>query len=138
MSRGWNYKSADWYIMCDVCNLKIKASRSKHRWDGFIVCDGCFEQRHSQDFIRVRQDKITVPFQRPRSTDVFVEVCNLATQSAYVGLATADCAKADYTGGYSYSELLNTTYCSYTTKTGIAGIGYAGCMVPMFNADAYL
>jgi hypothetical protein len=57
--------------MCDVCNLKIKASNSKHRWDGLIVCDGCFEQRHSQDFIKVRQDKITVPFQRPRSTDVF-------------------------------------------------------------------
>lgn len=71
MSRGWEYRSADWWVLCDVCNLKIKASKSKHRWDGFIVCDGCFEQRHSQDFIRVRQDKITVPFQRPRSTDVY-------------------------------------------------------------------
>ena len=71
MSRGWNYKSADWYVLCDVCNLKIKASKAKHRWDGLVVCDGCFEHRHSQDFIKVRQDKITVPFQRPRSTDVF-------------------------------------------------------------------
>jgi hypothetical protein len=71
MSRGWNYKSGDWYVLCDVCNLKIKASNSKHRWDGFIVCDCCFEQRHSQDFVKVRQDKITVPFQRPPSTDVY-------------------------------------------------------------------
>ena len=99
MSKGWNYKSADWYVICDSCAKKIKASHSKHRWDGLIVCDGCFEHRHSQDFIKVRQDKITVPFLRPRPEDVFVSV--------------------SYTG--------DTLTCTPMSRSGVAGIGVAGC-----------
>ena len=99
MSSGWNYKSTDWWVLCDVCNLKIKASKSKHRWDGLIVCDSCFEQRHPQDYIKVRQDKITVPFQRPRSTDVFIDVpyqgdtltCTPMSRFAIPGEAISGC-----------------------------------------------
>ena len=99
MSKDWNYKSGDYWIICDVCAKKLKASKSRHRWDGFIVCDSCFEHRHSQDFIKVRQDKITVPFQRPRPADIFTSV-------SYQG---------------------NTLTCTPISKTGVAGIGVAGC-----------
>lgn len=68
------YKSGDWNVICDVCSKKIKASESRKRWDGFIVCQDDFEQRHPQDFVRSKEDKISVPFTRPRSTDVFVPV----------------------------------------------------------------
>ncbi len=72
MSRGWNYNSGDWWIRCDVCNRKVKASETKERWDGFRVCPDDFEVRHPQDFIRARQDKISVPFSRGNPDDNFV------------------------------------------------------------------
>ena len=68
------YILGEWNLICDVCGKKIKAGEAKHRWDGFVVCPSDFEQRHSQDFVRARQDKITVPFTRPRPADVFVIV----------------------------------------------------------------
>jgi len=74
MSKTWVFRSGDWNCICDVCSRKVKASKTKARWDGLIVCPACFEHRHPQDFIKVRQDKITVPFLRPRPTDVFVDV----------------------------------------------------------------
>jgi len=77
MSKTWDYKSGDWWAICDVCSRKVKASKIKHRWDGLLVCPEDFEHRHPQDFIKVRQDKITVPFLRPRPQDVFIEVTYL-------------------------------------------------------------
>lgn len=74
MSRGWRYKSGDWQVCCDVCAKIIYASESRKRWDGLIVCSADFESRHPQDLIKVRQDRISVPFSRPEPADVFVEV----------------------------------------------------------------
>lgn len=73
MSKGWNYKSGDWLVICDSCSKKLKASQTKERWDGFRVCQECWEPRHSMDFIRARADKISVPFTRPRTIDIFNE-----------------------------------------------------------------
>lgn len=72
MSKNWNYVSGDWNVICDVCSKKIKASEAKQRWDGYIVCKDDYEQRQPLDFIRAREDKISVPFTRPIPTDVFV------------------------------------------------------------------
>ena len=96
------YKVGDWNLICDSCGKKIKASHSRHRWDGFIVCDSCFEHRHPQDFVRAKLDKITVPFSRPRSEDVFITVqyntnlsCIPATSVGEADIGTADCARAN-------------------------------------------
>ena len=99
MGKTWTYRSGDWNCICDICGIKIKASKTKQRWDGFITCPSCWEPRHSQDFIKVRQDKITVPFLRPRPTDTFVSV--------------------SYTG--------NTLTCTPMSQSGVSGIGVAGC-----------
>lgn len=72
MSRN-HFISGDWNLICDVCSIKYKASTSKKRWDGFIVCPNCFEQRHPQDFVKASIDKIIVPYSRP-PTDVFITV----------------------------------------------------------------
>lgn len=73
MSRNY-YKSGEWNVICDVCGKKTKAADTKLRWDGLIVCPGDFEERHAQDFVKTRLDKILVPFVRPRPPDVFVDV----------------------------------------------------------------
>ena len=66
--------SGEWNLTCDVCSKKIKAHEAKQRWDGFIVCGDCFENRHPQDFVKTRQDKISVPFSRPIPQEIFVVV----------------------------------------------------------------
>ena len=79
------YKSGDWNITCDVCSKKIKASQAKKRWDGFIVCVDDFEMRHPQDFVRARQDKISVPYSRPIPTIIFTDTnYNLYCDMQYV------------------------------------------------------
>ncbi len=66
--------SGQWNLICDVCSVKYKAGKAKHRWDGFIVCPNCYEQRHPQDFVRTKQDKISVPFSRPIPQEIFIAV----------------------------------------------------------------
>ncbi len=132
------YKERDWNVICDSCGKKLKASHTKHRWDGFIVCDSCWEPRHSHDFIKVKIDKQYVPFSRPQTTDTFTEVCNLATQSAYAGIGTANCSKAGQTFGMTYWELVEDQFCSIERKVAIAGVGYAGCAIINKNVDGYL
>ena len=79
------FKSGSWNITCDRCSKKTKADEIKKEWTGFLVCPMCFEERHPQDFVRARQDKISVPFTRPRPVDVFVIVdYGMYVDSGYV------------------------------------------------------
>ena len=76
--------SGEWNVTCDVCSRKIKAHEAKQRWDGFIVCKGCWEERHPQDFVKAQTDKISVPFQRPIPEYIFTVVpYNLYWNSPY-------------------------------------------------------
>ena len=84
MSKNY-YLSGEFNLTCDRCSKKIKAHQAKHEWTGFIVCGDCYETRHEQDFVRARQDKISVPFTRPRPVDVFVIVdYDIYVDSGYV------------------------------------------------------
>ena len=73
------FKSGSWNITCDRCSKKTKADEIKKEWTGFLVCPACYETRHPQDFVRARQDKISVPFTRPRPLDVFTGVTYVTT-----------------------------------------------------------
>ena len=84
MSKNY-YLSGEFNLTCDRCSKKIKAHQAKHEWTGFIVCGDCYETRHEQDFVRARQDQISVPFTRPRPVDVFVIVdYGMYVDSGYV------------------------------------------------------
>ena len=84
MSKNY-FISGEFNVTCDICSKKIKAHEAHHRWDGFIVCADDYEVRHEQDFVRARQDKISVPFTRPRPVDVFVIVdYGMYVDSGYV------------------------------------------------------
>lgn len=65
------FKNGSWNGVCDVCGFRFKADQLVRRWDGAMVCHKDFEPRHPQDFIRVRDERISVPFSRPE-VDVFV------------------------------------------------------------------
>jgi hypothetical protein len=101
----WRYKPRDWNLICDSCSKKIKASTAKKRWDGFLVCPDCWEPRHSQDFVRAKQDKITVPYSRPIPTETFISVpytgaeltCTPIGSTGAADYCVADCARADET-----------------------------------------
>lgn len=106
MSRNY-YTSGQWWIICDVCGKKIKSGKSRHRWDGFVVCEDDWEERHSQDFVRSRQDKISVPFSRPIPTFVFTNV--------------------------NYVDTENTNYCTPEGTQAIPSWAIPGCMIPNKN-----
>lgn len=94
------YRSGSWNVTCDVCGIKTKADDTKQRWDGFRVCNGCFEERQPQDFVRARLDKISVPFQRPISTLIFTDVpyiCTVDGKTAIVNFATVECSIVEST-----------------------------------------
>ena len=101
------YILGEWNLICDVCGKKIKAHEAKHRWDGFVVCPSDFEYRHEQDFVRARQDKISVPFTRPRPADVFTNI--------------------------TYEDTGNGAYCTIVSQQAIPSWGLPGCMIPNKN-----
>ena len=140
------YIPGSWNVICDSCGKKIKASEAKQRWDGLIVCPEDFEMRQPQDFVKARADKITVPFTRPRPTDLFVFTCDLFTSSGVANVGVADCAQADNDTFYTqFNNSLMYDYqdwqkqwCTPTTRTAIAGVGYAGCLTAGYNIQGYL
>lgn len=103
MSRNY-YTSGQWNLICDVCGKKIKAGKSKQRWDGFIVCEDDYEHRHPQDFVKARQDKISVSFTRPRPPDLFTDI--------------------------DYVDTGNINYCTITGQQAIPSLAIPGCVVP--------
>lgn len=73
MSKNY-FVSGEWNVTCDSCSQKIKSSKAKKRWDGFVVCPTCYETRHPQDFVKAQVDKISVPFTRPIPAYIYVDV----------------------------------------------------------------
>lgn len=84
-----------WNALCDVCGFKHKSGELRKRWDGLMVCDKDWEQRHPQDLLRVKSEKIAPPWVRTDPPPVYVTVCNIWQSSPYADLAAADCAHAD-------------------------------------------
>lgn len=63
----------NWNALCDSCGRKFKATDLKKRWDGLVVCNEDWEQRHPQDLLRVQREQISVPWARPYpATDTYV------------------------------------------------------------------
>lgn len=68
------YRPGDYYVICDVCGFKMRASETRRRWDNLRVCMKDWETRHPQDFVRGRRDRQRVPDPRPEPSDNFIEV----------------------------------------------------------------
>ena len=88
------YKAGQFNVICDRCGFKFKNVELKKDWQGLMVCKDDFEQRHPQDFIRVRQERLAPPWTRPRPGDVFIEICTIVTSQGLAGVGVAGCAIA--------------------------------------------
>lgn len=120
----------DYNAICDVCGLKFKASNLRKDWRGLMVCSNDFEQRHPQDFLRVRADDPSVPWARPEPEDVFVQVCYLWDRSAYADLGTADCMRADFTTPFSYLQLYFMKYGFYPSTPPFPPLAIPALAIP--------
>lgn len=90
------YAPGDYNAICDQCGTKFKASQLKKDWQGFYMCQSCWEPRHPQEFVRGTQDQQTPPWTRPGGADILLYVCDLASQSSVAGLAIASCMIAEF------------------------------------------
>lgn len=97
--KNW-YKPGEWNVWCMVCNRKIKSSQALKRWDGLIVCPDDYENRHPMDFLRTRQEQISVPFTSDTSFNQFTNIgypeypfCTQEGASGEAGYAVAGCMR---------------------------------------------
>jgi hypothetical protein len=97
---GNYFKSGEWNVYCMVCNRKIKSGLMMKRWDGLLVCPDDYENRHPMDFLRSRQERISVPFSSDTSFNQFTDVtyptypyCNAEGSSGVPALAIAGCMR---------------------------------------------
>lgn len=66
-----HYVPGDHNVIDDLHGFKLKRSECRMRWDNVLVPVGDFEERHPQDFLRSRRDKIKVRDARPEQDNVF-------------------------------------------------------------------
>jgi hypothetical protein len=55
------YRHGDALGLCQRCGFKYHLSELRKEWTGKLVCRGCFDPRHPQEFVRAMPDN-----QRPR------------------------------------------------------------------------
>jgi hypothetical protein len=97
---GHYFKSGEWNVYCMVCNRKIKSGQMLKRWDGLLVCPDDYDNRHPMDFLRARQERISVPFTSDTSFNQFdgpnyppYPFCTAPGSSGMAGMAVAGCAR---------------------------------------------
>lgn len=89
------YQPGKWKAICDVCGFEFYNDELKKRWDNLMVCADDFEHDHPQKYLRVRSDKISVPWVRAEPTDNFTQVCYIYASQSYADISEADCMRAD-------------------------------------------
>lgn len=90
--------------ICKVCGFKFKNFEMKMRWDKVITCQDCWETRHPQEFLRVRDDFHPLPWTSPDTevgtideiSDGEIFVCSINTRQPKAGIGCAGCAELGY------------------------------------------
>lgn len=126
---GVFYKPGSWNVHCDVCGFKFKSDQIKKRWDGLMVCENDYEHDHPQKYLRVHEDKQSVPFVRKQNDDTFVaQQCDVWSSSPMADFGVADCA---YVGGNTSIPFLIDLY--YPETKAIAEYAIAGRAITGVN-----
>lgn len=67
------YIPGSFYRICERTGMKTREFNTRREWQGLIVRKEVFEPRQPQDFVRGVPDNQTVPYPRPRPTNVFIK-----------------------------------------------------------------
>ena len=102
MGKADKYQHGTHNAICDTCGFKYKASQLRMTWDGYFVCDPCWEPRHPQDFVRSKVDKLRVDIVRPDNDILYYETTLNATE----GAGDTSINVVTMTGMLQYSPLL--------------------------------
>lgn len=81
MSESTKYKAGTWYQICDQSGFKVRATKTKKQWNGYVVRKQSWEARHPQDLVRGVADYQAVPEARPRPSEVYVKLPIILTSS---------------------------------------------------------
>lgn len=76
-----------WNAVCYFCGFKHKAADLRRHWQGFYVCERCWEPRQTQDFVRAVPENMTPPWAQPRPAATYAasyRVTSTGTPNAYV------------------------------------------------------
>lgn len=90
------YADGSWNAVCFECGFKFKHFQLKKHWQGYYVCESCWEPRQPQDFVRALPDLETPPWTQPQPADVFATGCTPQGVSAIPGEAQPGCAVPGY------------------------------------------
>lgn len=89
------FAPGDWNANCFQCASKFKASELKKHWQGYYVCERCWEPRHPQDFVRGVLDKPAAPWIQ-QVGETYATYCTPTTQSAVPGASIPGCMVPGY------------------------------------------
>ena len=97
----------NWKYDCQRCGFTYypPADEIKKEWTNLRVCRTCWEPKHPQLMIKVREETAKPPFINKDSITTYTVVCDIQTSSGYADLATADCSQADW-NTIPYSTLI--------------------------------
>ena len=82
----------NWKVTCDVCGFWFPSGEVKKRWDGLIVCDKDYEERHPSTLYKYHEHPSVPSFVRKDPLDTFVLICDLISVQARAEYGTAGCA----------------------------------------------
>lgn len=85
----------DWNAQCFECGRKFKASTLRLRWEGYRVCENCWEPRQPQDYVKGVPDHPQAPWAQPMPADTFAAFCTPNGQSAVPDYGMPDCMVPD-------------------------------------------
>lgn len=86
----------DYNAVCFECGRKFKASMLMKHWQGYFVCESCWEPRQPQDFARAVPDNQTPPWVQPMPAWQGGTQCFPNGQTSYPDDAIPDCVMPDY------------------------------------------
>lgn len=85
----------NWKVTCHRCGFWFPSSEIKREWTGLLVCEKCWEPRHPQTLIKLKQETQVPPFvSKDNNPDQYVQQCYIDGNSGFSGYAVSGCMTA--------------------------------------------